>query len=84
MTAPSSFEPLFAAAFTLLGSPVTWLEIVAFGLSVWMVVCNMRVDPLLAAGDAAFARYACFSCQQAYGEGCLRFFFVLIAPGVVA
>ena len=43
-------------AFTLWGSPVTWLEIVAFVLSLAMVVCNMRVNPLgLAAGDRQLA-----------------------------
>ena len=34
---------LFAVAFTLWGSPVTWLEILAFGLSLAMVAANMRV-----------------------------------------
>jgi nicotinamide mononucleotide transporter len=34
---------LFAVAFTLWGSPVTWLEIVAFALSLAMVAANMRV-----------------------------------------
>ena len=32
--------------FTLLGSPVTGLELLAFVLSLWMVACNLRVKPL--------------------------------------
>ena len=39
-------QPLFAAAFVAWGSPFTWIEIVAFALSIWMVVCNMRVQPI--------------------------------------
>jgi nicotinamide mononucleotide transporter len=74
-------EPLFAAAFTLLGSPVTWLEIVAFGLSVWMVVCNMRVDPLAwpLAIAASLLYGLLFAHSKLYGEGGLQVFFVLIA-----
>ena len=42
---PASFlSPLLSAAFTLWGSPVTWLEIVAFVLSIAMVLCNFRVN----------------------------------------
>ena len=41
-----AIEPLFAGAFTLFGAPVTWFEIVAFVLSLAMVICNIRVDPL--------------------------------------
>jgi nicotinamide mononucleotide transporter len=74
-------EPLFAAAFTLLGSPVTWLEIVAFGLSVWMVVCNMRVDPLAwpLAIVASLLYGLLFVHSRLYGEGGLQVFFILIA-----
>lgn len=39
-------RPLFAPAFQAFGAPVTWLELVAFVLSLWMVACNMRVNPL--------------------------------------
>ena len=38
-------QPLLAVAVTAWGSPVTWLEIVAFGLGVAMVLCNLRVNP---------------------------------------
>jgi len=74
-------EPLFAAAFTLLGAPVTWLELVAFGLSVWMVVCNMRVDPLAwpLAIVASLLYGLLFVHSRLYGEGGLQVFFILIA-----
>ena len=36
-------RPALAAAFTLWGSPVTWLELVAFVLALAMVFCNLRV-----------------------------------------
>jgi nicotinamide mononucleotide transporter len=77
----ATFEPLFAAAFTLLGSPVTWLEVVAFGLSVWMVVCNMRVDPLAwpLAIVASLLYGLLFVHSKLYGEGGLQVFFILIA-----
>ena len=74
-------EPLFAAAFTLFGSPVTWLEIVAFGLSVWMVVCNMRVDPLAwpLAIAASLLYGLLFAGSKLYGEAGLQIVFVLVA-----
>ncbi len=75
------FEPLLAAAFTLLGSPVTWLEIGAFGLSLWMVVCNMRVNilawPLAIVASLAYGLL--FAHSKLYGEAGLQVFFVLIA-----
>ena len=78
MTLP---EPLLAAAFTLLGSPVTWLEIVAFGLSLWMVVCNMRVHilawPLAIAASLAYGLL--FAHSKLYGEASLQVFFVVVA-----
>jgi nicotinamide mononucleotide transporter len=74
-------EPLLAAAFSLFGSPVTWLEIVAFGLSVWMVVCNMRVQilawPLAIVSSLAYGLL--FAHSKLYGEAGLQVFFVVIA-----
>ena len=74
-------EPLLAAAFTLLGSPVTWLEIVAFVLSVWMVVCNMRVDsfawPLAIVASLLYGLL--FAGSKLYGEASLQVFFAVIA-----
>lgn len=74
-------DPLLAAAFTLLGSPVTWLEIVAFGLSLWMVVCNMRVNPLAwpLAIAASLLYGVLFMDSKLYGEAGLQLFFVAIA-----
>ena len=74
-------EPLRAAAFSLLGSPVTWLEIVAFVLSVWMVVCNMRVNPLAwpLAIAASLLYGVLFADSKLYGEAGLQVFFALVA-----
>jgi nicotinamide mononucleotide transporter len=83
------FEPLFAAvlatslgtAFTLWGSPVTWAEIVAFVLAIWMVVCNMRVNPL--AWPLAIASSAIYGVlfvhSKLYGEAGLQIVFIVVA-----
>ncbi len=39
-------HPLLVTAFTAWGVAVTWIEIVAFVVSLWMVGCEMRVHPL--------------------------------------
>ena len=41
---PVWIEALMAAPFSLWGNPVTWLEIVAFVLSLAMVGANMKVS----------------------------------------
>ncbi len=68
-------------AFTLWGSPVTWVEVAGFVLSVWMVVCNMRVQALawpLAIGSSLL--YALlFAHSKLYGEATLQGLFVLVA-----
>lgn len=73
--------PLLAPAFTLWGSPVTWLEIVAFGLAIWMVLCNLRVNPLAwPLAIAASLLYALlFAQSRLYGEAGLQFFFIAVA-----
>lgn len=73
--------PALAAAFSLWGSPVTWLEIVAFGLSLWMVACNMRVDPLAwPLAMAASLLYALlFASSRLYGEAALQLFFIAVS-----
>jgi nicotinamide mononucleotide transporter len=77
----SFFEPLLAAAFTLLGSPVTWLEIVAFVLSVWMVLANMRVQliawPLAIVSSLAYLLL--FAHSKLYGEASLQVLFIAVA-----
>ena len=73
--------PLLAEAFTLWGSPTTWLEVAGFVLSVWMVMCNMRVNPLgwpLAIVSSLL--YALlFAHSKLYGEASLQLFFVAVA-----
>ncbi len=74
-------RPLLAAAFTLWGSPVTWLEIVAFVLAVLMVLANLRVNvigwPLAIASSLLYALL--FADSRLYGEATLQLFFVVIA-----
>ncbi len=73
--------PALAPAFTLWGSPVTWVEIVAFVLSLWMVERNIRVDPLAwPLAIAASLLYALlFAANRLYGEATLQFFFVAVS-----
>lgn len=68
-------------AFTLWGSPVTWVEVAGFVLSVWMVVCNMRVQPLAwPLAIASSLLYALlFLHSKLYGEASLQGLFVLVA-----
>ncbi|MDP2006569.1 MAG: nicotinamide riboside transporter PnuC [Rubrivivax sp.] len=74
-------RPLLAAAFTLWGSPVTWLEIAAFVLAVAMVLANLRVKvigwPLAIASSLLYALL--FADSKLYGEATLQLFFVVIA-----
>jgi nicotinamide mononucleotide transporter len=74
-------EPLLAVAFSLLGSPVTWLEIAAFAVSLWMVVANMRVQliawPLAIAASLAYLLL--FAHSRLYGEATLQLLFVAVA-----
>ena len=42
----AALDAAVAPGFELLGSPVTPLEVAAFVLSLWMVACNLRVNPL--------------------------------------
>jgi nicotinamide mononucleotide transporter len=74
-------QPLLGAAFEIWGSAVTWLEIVAFMLSLWMVVCNMRVDPLAwPLAIAASLLYALlFAASKLYGEASLQLVFVAVS-----
>ena len=74
-------HPLLAPAFTAWGVPVTWLEIVAFVLSLWMVGCEMRVHvlawPLAMASSLLYALL--FADSKLYGEGSLQLFFVAMS-----
>ncbi|WOB06622.1 nicotinamide riboside transporter PnuC [Piscinibacter gummiphilus] len=76
-----ALQPIFAAPFTLLGSPVTWLEIVAFVLAIVMVVCNMRVNPVAwpLAIVSSLLYFLLFWNSKLYGEAGLQIFFVVVA-----
>jgi nicotinamide mononucleotide transporter len=73
--------PLLAAAFTLWGSPITWLEIIAFVLGVAMVLLNLRVNswawPLAIASSLLYALL--FANSKLYGEAGLQFVFVAVS-----
>ena len=76
-----SLQPLLASAFSVWGSPITWLEIIAFALALWMVVCNMRVDPLGWPLAIASSLLYCllFWNSRLYGDASLQIFFALVA-----
>jgi nicotinamide mononucleotide transporter len=76
-----SARPLLAAAFTLWGSPVSWLEIVAFALSLAMVWANLRVDPVAwpLAIVASLGYALLFADSRLYGEAGLQCFFVAVS-----
>ena len=73
--------PLFATAFAFQGSPVTWLEILAFGLAILMVVCNIRVNilgwPLAIASSLLY--FLLFWKSRLYGDASLQLFFAAVA-----
>lgn len=73
--------PLLAGAFVLGGTPVTWLEIVAFALSIAMVVCNIRVNvlgwPLAIASSLLYVLL--FWSSRLYGDASLQVFFAIVA-----
>jgi nicotinamide mononucleotide transporter len=68
------FASILAPAFTLWGSPVTWLEIVAFVLAIAMVLCNFRVNPwawpLAILSSALYG--VLFASSRLYGEASLQ------------
>ena len=72
---------LLAPAFTLWGSPVTLLEVVAFVLGIAMVLCNLRVHPL--AWPLAMASSALYGVlflhSRLYGEAGLQLLFIALA-----
>jgi nicotinamide mononucleotide transporter len=75
------FEPLLAAPFSLLGSPVTWIELIGFVLALAMVFANMKVWlvawPLAIASSAAYG--VLFAHSKLYGEAGLQWFFIAVA-----
>jgi nicotinamide mononucleotide transporter len=73
-------QPALIPAFAAFGTPVTWLEVVAFVLSLWMVGCNMRVHwfawPLAIVASALYALL--FVASRLYGEASLQVFFAVV------
>jgi nicotinamide mononucleotide transporter len=67
--------------FTLWASPVTGLELSAFVLALWMVGCNLRVNPLgWPLAIASSLLYAgLFWQSRLYGDASLQFMFVALA-----
>lgn len=74
-------RPALAVAFTLAGSPVTWLEIVAFWVAIAMVFANFRVHPVAwPLAIASSLMYALlFADSRLYGEAALQIVFVAVA-----
>lgn len=76
-----ALAPLLAAPFSLLGSPITWIEIGAFVLALWMVFANMRVQlvawPLAIASSAGYL--ILFAHSKLYGEAGLQLMFIVVA-----
>ena len=75
------FGALLSPAFSLWGTPVTWAEVLAFALGLWMVERNIRVHPWgwpLAIGSSAL--YALlFADSRLYGEAGLQGFFIAMS-----
>ncbi len=67
-------------AFTAWGTPVTWLELVAFAMALAMVFLNMRVHP--AAWPLAIASSLLYGWlfreSRLYGEASLQLFFAAV------
>ncbi len=74
-------HPLLVPAFTAWGVPMTWIEIVAFVVSLWMVGCEMRVHvlawPLAMLSSLLYALL--FADSKLYGEASLQLFFVAMS-----
>ncbi len=73
--------PLLAELFSLWGSPVTLVELLAFVLALWMVVCNWRVNPLAwpLAMLSSLGYALLFAQYRLYGEASLQFVFIVVA-----
>lgn len=74
-------QPLLAEAFSVWGSPITWLEIVAFALAVAMVVFNIRVNPIAwpLAIASSLMYFVLFWNGRLYGEASLQIVFASVS-----
>lgn len=74
-------ELLFAEAFTLWGSPATWLELIAVVIALAMVGCNIREIhwgwPLAIISSVMY--YGVFWRSKLYGDASLQIFFAVVA-----
>lgn len=74
-------ETLLTQAFTLWGSATSWLELLAFALSLIMVLCNMREIhwgwPLAIVSSLMYC--ALFWRHRLYGDASLQVFFAVVA-----
>lgn len=71
----------FTSAFTLWGSPTTWLEIAAVVIALAMVGCNIREIhwgwPLAIVSSLMY--FALFWRSKLYGDAALQIFFAVVA-----
>jgi nicotinamide mononucleotide transporter len=76
-----SLRPLLAPAFTVWGSPVTGLEIIAFVLALGTVALNIRVNPLAwpLAIVSSLLYGLLFWDSRLYGDAGLQVFFAVVA-----
>jgi nicotinamide mononucleotide transporter len=74
-------RPALAVAFTLFGSPVTWLEVAAFWIAIAMVFANFRVHPVAwpLAMVSSLMYALLFADSRLYGEATLQFVFIAVA-----
>ena len=74
-------HPLLAPAFSAWGEPVTWIEVVAFAVSLWMVGCEIRVHPLAwpLAMLSSLMYALLFADSKLYAEASLQIFFVAMS-----
>jgi len=75
-----ALAPWLANAFTLWGGGISWLELLACALAVWMVLCNLRVQPLgwpLAMASSALYGVL-FVNSRLYGEAALQAVFIVL------
>jgi len=72
---------LLQPAFAFAGGIVTWTELIAVSLSVWMVVCNMRVQVLAwpLALLSSLLYFWLFWDGKLYGEASLQLLFASLA-----
>ncbi|HYR25813.1 MAG TPA: nicotinamide riboside transporter PnuC [Aquabacterium sp.] len=74
-------DPYLTPWWTAGGVPVSRLEALAFVLSLWMVACNLRVNPLgwpLAIASSALYGVL-FARSRLYGEATLQLVFIVVS-----